>query len=379
MRFLHTADVHLSVTAPERLDAFKAVCQMAQDLDCKALVVAGDLFDTPQSALDLRAEIRELFDSLEQDVFLIPGNHDAAAFRSGEYYGKHVHTTGGDESARWEVEGVPLIGIPYLPGRQGVESLRSMALREQSPLIALMHTNFYNSSMAALYFPQEEDNQTAACLWDRDLDDLPPTYIALGHWHNPTIPPVVVNNVQVAYSGTPYPTAKGEIGARCAVLIEVSSEGITLKGVEIPGVPRRETASFFFVPGGEEQTLEEMRSFLNDQASTQVILDLEVDGWVEKISEEACVGEIQAMVKRYCDRWKAVKTGTLHLTGMSSLPGFALRCLQFLGDSEAPDPSILDSCTDPLLRELAQEVLGEPDQVYRTALSHILRQMGRGR
>jgi exonuclease SbcD len=349
---------------------------MARELDCAALLISGDLFDSARAAQELRVDARRLFDSLEKDVYIIPGNHDLQAFQSGEYYGRNVHIA--KSPMRWELEGALLLGIPYLPGRQGAESLLSLSKTqgEQLPLIALMHANFYNSSLSACFFAEDSDD---ACLWDRDLEELPPSYIALGHWHNPTLPPIRVNKAQVAYSGTPCPTAKGENGARRAFLIDISHEGISAQGVEIPGAPRRETASFFFVPGEEEKILEEMRYFLESQADRQVILDLEAEGWVEGISEEACAAEIESLAGRYRERWRAVNSGTPQISGVGTLPGVASRCLQFLKESEPPQPLSLDDCADPSLLELAREVGEDRRSLYRRALSLLLRQMGRGR
>ncbi|AFV12714.1 putative metallo-dependent phosphatase [Thermacetogenium phaeum DSM 12270] len=377
MKLLHTADVHLTPGAPERMEAFRTVCRMVQELACAALVVAGDLFDSPEAALDLRAEVRELLESVEGEVFVIPGNHDAEAFRSGEYYGRNVHVCCGPEAFRWEVDGVPVVGVPYLPGREGGEALRRLALRqESSPLVALVHANFYSSSLSACYFLKENGHSGAACLWDRDFEDFPPSYIALGHWHNPTLPAFAVNDVRAAYSGTPYPLARRETGERRVFLVEVSPEGVFPQGVKIPGVPRRERVPFFFVPGEEEKTLEEMRLFLERGGSDQVILDLEVDGWVANVSEEACAGEILSLVDRYRDRWRDVNTGTLRITGVSALPGIARRCLQFLRESEPPAVDALEDCGEPCLRELAREVREDREGIYRQALSFIMRYLG---
>ena len=377
VKVLHTADVHLTPAAPERREAFKAVCDLAVELGCSALLIAGDLFDTAEAAAALRAELRELFESYELEFFLIPGNHDRAAFGSGEYYGRNVHTCR-DTAVKWELAGIPIIGIPYLPGRQGVELLHTCLQGEDSPSIVIMHTNFYNSSLSALYLTDEKDDSRSACLWEQDLSDLPAAYIALGHWHNPTLPPVKINNVQLAYSGTPYPTSKGENGARCALLIDVTSEGIAVQGVKIPGVPRRETASFFLVPGEERGIIDEIASFLEQQADPQVILDLEVAGWVGSISEEFCTAEIEMLVKKYRERWRDINCGAVQVTGISALPGIAKRCLRLLTELEPPDPLELEDLRDSSLKELSLEVINDREGLYRTALSLLLQQMVRG-
>lgn len=377
LKVLHTADVHLTPAAPERMKAFRAVCDLAVDMGCSALLIAGDLFDTAEAAASLRAELRELFDSYKLEFFLIPGNHDRAAFRSGEYYGRKVHTCS-ETAVKWELEGIPIIGIPYLPGRRGVDLLHSCVQGEGSPSIVIMHTNFYDSSLSLLYFSDEKDDSRSACLWEHDLATLPEAYIALGHWHNPTLPPVKINNVLLAYSGTPYPIAKGENGARCAFLIDLSSEGIDVQAVKIPGVPRRETVTFFFVPGEEKRIMDEIASFLEQQADPEVILDLEVAGWVGSISEELCTAEIEMLVIKYRERWRDVNCSTVQVTGISALPGIARQCLHLLAELEPPAALELEDLRDPSLKELSQEVIKDREGLYRTALSLLLQQMGRG-
>ncbi len=377
MKVLHTADVHLTPASPERMKAFRAVCDLTVDLGCSALLIAGDLFDTAEAAASLRAEVRELFESYELEFFLIPGNHDRAAFGSGEHYGRNVHTCS-ETAVKWELEGIPIIGIPYLPGRQGVDLLHTCVQGEESPSVVIMHTNFYNSSLSALYLSEEKDDSRSACLWEQDLSDLPAAYIALGHWHNPTLPPVKINNVQLAYSGTPYPISKGENGERCALLIDVTSQGIAVQDVKIPGVPCRETASFFFVPGEERRIMNEIAFFLEQQADPELILDLEVAGWVGSISEEYCTAEIEMLVKKYRERWRDISCGSVQVTGISALPGIARRCLRLLAKLEPPEPLQLEDLRDPSLIELSQEVIKDKKGLYRTALSLLLQQMGRG-
>lgn len=377
LKVLHTADVHLTPSAPERMEALKIVCELAGELGCAGLLIAGDLFDTPEAAATLRAEVRELFDSCQQDIFLIPGNHDAPAFRSGEYYGRNVHTCS-ETAVKWELQGTPIIGIPYLPGRQGVDLLHTHVQGESSPCIVIMHTNFYDSSLSALYFSDEKDDSRSSCLWEHDLATLPEAYIALGHWHNPTLPPVKINNVQLAYSGTPYPTSKGENGARHAFLIDVSSRGIDVQGVKIPGVPCRERASFFFVPGQEKKIFKEIELFLEQHADPDLILDLEIGGWVGSISEEKCAAEIDLLMKKYRDHWRSINCGTVQVTGITALPGVAARCLHLLDELAPPDSLELEDLSEPCLMELSQKVIGDRQGLYRAALSLLLQQIGRG-
>jgi len=137
---------------------------------------------------------------------------------------------------------------PLSARKAGVDLLHTCVQGEESPSVVIMHTNFYNSSLSALYLSEEKDDSRSACLWEQDLSDLPAAYIALGHWHNPTLPPVKINNVQLAYSGTPYPISKGENGERCALLIDVTSQGIAVQGVVKPAAGSSSKSNLGFEP-----------------------------------------------------------------------------------------------------------------------------------
>lgn len=90
MRILHLGDVHLGASltsfgahAGERTEsvrkAFRALPAVAAEHGAHAVLVAGDLFDSPRpdesAAAEAREVIRELLEVVS-GVFLVPGNHD---------------------------------------------------------------------------------------------------------------------------------------------------------------------------------------------------------------------------------------------------------------------------------------------------------------
>lgn len=378
MRFLHTGDVHLTPNAPARLEAFRSVCGMAQELECDALLIAGDLFDSAEAASQMRGEVRELFDSLPFAVFLIPGNHDAGAFSGGQYYGGNVRTAAAGP-AIWEMGNIPVIGLPFAPGRRAYESLCTLPLiREGSPFVVIAHASFYSSALVRVYRQEEDGDSGEAHLWDRDFVDFPPSYIALGHWHNPTLPPVQVNRALIAYSGSPYPLTRGETGIRRALLVDVGRDCISVEGLEIPRIPRRERVFFYFLPGSEEQTLEEIRAYLGGSADPNVILDLETGGWLGDVREEAVAGELAALVAQFRDGWKELNLVTPQFADIGALSGMGRKCLELLDEVEPPGVYEMEDFNAPFLRVLAEEVLSEREELYRQALSFILRYLGRG-
>jgi DNA repair exonuclease SbcCD nuclease subunit len=108
IRILHLADVHLGASysafgpyaearAQEVLDAFRALPELAVRHRANAVLVAGDLFNSPQPPTRLVAAATEVFRRLKTagcHVFLVPGNHDAIyrnpALYEGDLGGVHL-------------------------------------------------------------------------------------------------------------------------------------------------------------------------------------------------------------------------------------------------------------------------------------------------
>lgn len=90
IRLLHVADVHLGASyeafgplAAERrqevLDAFRALPQIAEAEGAHAVLVAGDLFDSPRPSDFTLAVVRQVFRRLvdaNRPVFVVPGHFD---------------------------------------------------------------------------------------------------------------------------------------------------------------------------------------------------------------------------------------------------------------------------------------------------------------
>jgi DNA repair exonuclease SbcCD nuclease subunit len=99
MRILHIADVHLGASfssfgpgaetrAEQVLGAFRHLPEVARGHGAHAVLVAGDLFDSPRPAERYAAEARETIRRLLEvvpAVFLVPGNHDPLVFPGSPY------------------------------------------------------------------------------------------------------------------------------------------------------------------------------------------------------------------------------------------------------------------------------------------------------
>ena len=88
IKILHAADFHLGARfrslppeqAARRRQQLRSVltdlCRLRQDLDCRLVLLAGDLLDRPQGCREEARVLAEILEAMEAPVFVAPGNHD---------------------------------------------------------------------------------------------------------------------------------------------------------------------------------------------------------------------------------------------------------------------------------------------------------------
>ncbi len=74
MRFLATADLHIKKKADCALLA--RILQKATDTDCRAILIGGDLLDSPFIDAETEGAVLALLGAADCPVFLVAGNHD---------------------------------------------------------------------------------------------------------------------------------------------------------------------------------------------------------------------------------------------------------------------------------------------------------------
>lgn len=77
MRFLATADLHLN--DKNDLSLLERILSCAREQRCDALLIGGDLLDSPFPSAELESGILTLLAGWEKPVFLVAGNHDPLA------------------------------------------------------------------------------------------------------------------------------------------------------------------------------------------------------------------------------------------------------------------------------------------------------------
>ena len=195
MRILHLADVHLGASfasfgpyAAERaeavLAAFRDLPDVARRQEVHAVLVAGDLFDSPRPDERVAAEAREVFRRLVEvvpSVFLVPGNHDPLVF-PGPYADlpREAHVFGapepGDpESVETEAGPLHVYGFAYDFAHEPDPLARFRRTEADGVHVALLH--------GAVRDVPHWTGGDSLRLSKAELGALEVDYIALGDYH----------------------------------------------------------------------------------------------------------------------------------------------------------------------------------------------------
>lgn len=290
-KVLHTADVHLQATDDERLAALRTVLRRAETEEADLVTIGGDLFDNPGDVERLRAPLRnDLFADRPFEILLIPGNHDDEAFRGDVFFGDSCTVVTGEAFSHWTAptEDLRITALPY---RSRPDDELLLALQERSPFdgpeALLLHCSL-DAPVAAetgdegtrRYFPVSESL----------LTELGFEYYLAGHYHSSHRVPIGEEST-FTYPGTPASTRMSETGRRHVSLLD-SEEGVSLLPIETFHYAH---GRFTVVPGAEETTLDEIRSWVDSQVIETTEASLEVDGFVA-VEEGTFAAELEAAV-----------------------------------------------------------------------------------
>lgn len=282
MRLLHTADVHLRADRPETVDALDAVLAAADGRDVDLVTVGGDLFDRPADVDALRPTLRETFAGAEADVLVIPGNHDAAAFRRSLDFGPGVHALVADPCEVRTEGGVTVVGVPYT--ETFTEELYG-ALQDAAPAdgpgVLLLHctldVGFGRADVGG-------EDATAYCpVRQATLGELGYDLVLGGHIHSRFDLRRLPGGGTFVYPGSPCSHTAAETGRRRAALVDV--EAGRVEGVELPTF-YRDRGEWTVRPGEAEAVVEDVGEWTDERAEDACELTVAVDGFVRMPEDE---------------------------------------------------------------------------------------------
>lgn len=242
-RFLHTADWQVgkpfrqiqegskrAILQRERIAMIHRIAGHAREHTVDAVMVAGDLFDSPTPTSSVLLEVLEAIGHMTVPVLIIPGNHDhggAGSVWHREDFRRHQPDLAANlqillNRRPLELDQAVVLPCPLLRQRDSrdptfwLHDLDWDKIPENKPRILLAHGGV--QGFAARDYDSDEDDQGQAlnCL---DLNALPSgsvDYVALGDWHA-----LMEVTPSTWYPGTPEPDRfdRGEANQRSQILL----------------------------------------------------------------------------------------------------------------------------------------------------------------
>jgi len=227
-RFLHTADLHLNAQRrnfPHYLTRAEWLLNEIEDLateqNCDCIVVAGDIFEQPNTTIAERQLLSDWLGRLQTPVLMISGNHDARDKNIGNtcisYLSSlklHLHLVHDGDPRIVNAFGCCWLLLPYhgwtdQEFRLIVRTMVWRIRRKQPdvPIVAITH-EAVKGAMTDRNISIEKSDQITL------VPDLGPTYWALGDIHAPQ---QMLPNAY--YCGAPYQVDFGEAADQKGVLL----------------------------------------------------------------------------------------------------------------------------------------------------------------
>lgn len=262
MKILHTADLHLQENNPETIKSLELILELAKTRGVDLLTIAGDMFDSPQDADNLRIKIRNLFNDLDFSVLAIPGNHDEGVFRGNLDFGNcfHALTNTPVECFSPEIDpNVNIVGVPFI---QQITDELLVALKENRKEgvlnILLIHCTLDIS------FSKDDfgENESRYLEVDKStLNALNYDFILSGHFHSRFDIRELSSSCTFIYPGSPVSLTWKEVGEREVAILDTDTQ--KLKSLILNGSFYRDVLSVEVVPNKEEVVLEEIKAWID--------------------------------------------------------------------------------------------------------------------
>lgn len=219
LRLLHASDCHLG-SSPVRTakeDAFASLVDLATSTQMDALLIAGDLFDTPRAAGDILDWTAEQLSRVQCPVVILPGNHDwyeeESPFLRVDFEERcpNVHVLDEPDGEMLVLADLDAAFFGR-PVRDHASSFRPMADLPTRPdvgwCVVMAH---------GLVVDSDHPTKRGSPIYPSDLAGVDWDYVALGHWGR--YREVQAEPVPVVYPGDTACSLEGRPGA---VIVDLS-------------------------------------------------------------------------------------------------------------------------------------------------------------
>ncbi len=243
MRFLHTADWHLGMTAgflsaearpryaEDRRRAVREIARIAEEEGAGFVVVSGDVFDSNQ--ID-RAEVSravEAMGAFTVPLYILPGNHDP--LDAASVYTSRAFTTGkpdlvtviGDTEPIPVAPGIEIVGAPWTSRRPAGDpaalALAGLTDPRGTTRILIAHGIVDGDAIGT-----DVQALIAIAPLRRALAEGTVRYVALGDHHSAR---EVCGEHAIRYAGTPEPTQASEQGAGEVLVVTLDGDHLDVR------------------------------------------------------------------------------------------------------------------------------------------------------
>lgn len=289
MRILVTADVHLAADHPERLAALEDVIRIGRENAVDVLLIAGDLFDAGVDIEAIKPALRERFSDIPFPTYVIPGNHDASAFREEDHFGDTITVLANRPFSQRRIGSVNLIAVPYIETDFGavLDDLHA-AHEADAENVLLIHGTLSSAQNTAV---GDEDRYLP--FTPEQLLETGADYVAAGHIHATSTKQTFGDNACVfVYPGSPVSITRSETGKRGAWIIDTEQAHLEHVHVDAPYFVREELD---LIPGEATAKLSELEHRLASRDLTRATVLVEPAGFIE-MDEAAFFNSLEEIV-----------------------------------------------------------------------------------
>lgn len=246
-RFLHTGDWQLGMTrhffsegvqerfAQSRFDSIRELGRIAEEEDCRFMVVCGDVFESNLVDRKTVSRALEALKDVPVSVYLLPGNHDplnaASVYHSTTFLERkpaHVHVIEDTTSIRVD-EGIEIVGIPWTSKRP-LQDRVALTIRKLEPILDTLRVCVAHGMLDNLSPNLDDPALISLHAAENAISQNKIHYLALGDRHSLN---EVGDSGRIWYAGTPEPTDYNEVKPGFALVATIDEEGVTTKEVRV--------------------------------------------------------------------------------------------------------------------------------------------------
>lgn len=227
IRFLHTADLHLSQKEKEySLSVLQEIVSAAREEECTHILFCGDLFDRNGDIAALKEDVKTILKKFPGKILYIPGNHEELGLPEGTYpisadLSPMSYPQKGESYKLWteEIDGVDaeFFGFPF--NRNLDYSNIQFNEKKVQYRIALLHGT--ETKLVEYLGPSTEEADSI--LDSKPFLEAKFDYLALGHIHSERSERS--GSLLKAYPGSPRVVSSGEFGPRTVNIVSLGKNG----------------------------------------------------------------------------------------------------------------------------------------------------------